>query len=203
MNYFRFDDITFGYDRHNKIIQNLTFDLEKGEILLIKGQSGIGKSTILRIIAGLEKIETGKIILDNLDITNEKIEKRGVGYLFQEFALFPHLNVFDNIGYGIKKNKKEEVSKLLELIDLQGYEKRMPNELSGGQKQRVALARSLAIYPKILLLDEPFSSLNEEMKDQIRIDLKRILKSVGVTTIVVSHDTKDEIIADKIIKLKK
>lgn len=201
MSYFQFCNVTFGYDKYNKIIDSFTFDLNKEEILLIKGQSGIGKSTILRIISGLEKIENGQIILDGIDITNEKIEKRGVGYLFQEFALFPHLNVFDNIAYGIKKNKKEEVSKLLDLIDLQGYEKRMPNELSGGQKQRVALARSLATYPKILLLDEPFSSLNEEMKDQIRIDLKKILKSVGVTTIVVSHDTKDEIIADKIIKL--
>lgn len=206
MKYLLFNNITFRYDKEN-ILENYTFNVDKYEILLIKGKSGIGKSTILNLIAGFEKPCSGEILLDGVDITNEKIEKRNIGYLFQEYALFPHLNVYQNISYGISHlNKKEiekRVSELLDIVQMKGFEKRYPNDLSGGEKQRIALARSLANRPKLLLLDEPFSSLNEELKDKLRIDLKNILKSQKITAIIVSHDSDDKVIADRVIEIKK
>ncbi|WP_068268399.1 ABC transporter ATP-binding protein [Caviibacter abscessus] len=206
MKYFEFNNVSFKYEKEN-ILDEYTFDLDKCEILLIKGKSGIGKSTILKLISGFEDMQQGYILLDGLDISNEKIEKRNVGYLFQEFALFPHMNVYQNISYGIsklsKREVKERVSELLEIVDMKGYEKRYPVELSGGQKQRIALARSLANRPKLLLLDEPFSSLDEELRDKLRVDIKKILKSQKITAIIVSHDSNDEIIADRVVKLKK
>ena len=206
MKYLLFNNITFRYDKEN-ILENYTFNVDKYEILLIKGKSGIGKSTILNLIAGFEKPCSGEILLDGVDITNEKIEKRNIGYLFQEYALFPHLNVYQNISYGISHlNKKEiekRVSELLDIVQMKGFEKRYPNNLSGGEKQRIALARSLANRPKLLLLDEPFSSLNEELKDKLRIDLRNILKSQKITAIIVSHDSDDKVIADRVIEIKK
>lgn len=206
MKYLLFNNITFRYDKEN-ILENYTFNVDKYEILLIKGKSGIGKSTILNLIAGFEKPCSGAILLDGVDITNEKIEKRNIGYLFQEYALFPHLNVYQNISYGISHlNKKEiekRVSELLDIVQMKGFEKRYPNDLSGGEKQRIALARSLANRPKLLLLDEPFSSLNEELKDKLRIDLRNILKSQKITAIIVSHDSDDKVIADRVIEIKK
>ena len=206
MKYLLFNNITFRYDKEN-ILENYTFNVDKYEILLIKGKSGIGKSTILNLIAGFEKPCSGEILLDGVDITNEKIEKRNIGYLFQEYALFPHLNVYQNISYGISHlNKKEiekRVSELLDIVQMKGFEKRYPNDLSGGEKQRIALARSLANRPKLLLLDEPFSSLNEELKDKLRIDLRNILKSQKIPAIIVSHDSDDKVIADRVIEIKK
>ncbi|ACZ01439.1 ABC transporter ATP-binding protein [Streptobacillus moniliformis] len=205
MHFLEFNNVSFSYDS-KLIINNYSFYVDKGEILMIKGRSGIGKSTLLRLISGLEEVSTGEIFLDGIKITNEKIEKRNIGYLFQEFALFPHLNVYDNISFGLSKLKKEEkkekVTNLLELIELIGYEKRYPHELSGGEKQRVALARSLAITPKLLLLDEPFSSLNIELREKLRQDLKGLLKKIGITTIIVSHDLDDSIIADRLINME-
>lgn len=206
MKYLLFNNITFRYDKEN-ILENYTFNVDKYEILLIKGKSGIGKSTILNLIAGFEKPCSGEILLDGVDITNEKIEKRNIGYLFQEYALFPHLNVYQNISYGISHLNKREiekrVSELLDIVQMKGFEKRYPNDLSGGEKQRIALARSLANRPKLLLLDEPFSSLNEELKDKLRIDLRNILKSQKITAIIVSHDSDDKVIADRVIEIKK
>ncbi|WP_065107480.1 ABC transporter ATP-binding protein [Streptobacillus moniliformis] len=205
MHFLEFNNVSFSYDS-KLIINNYSFYVDKGEILMIKGRSGIGKSTLLRLISGLEEVSTGEIFLDGIKITNEKIEKRNIGYLFQEFALFPHLNVYDNISFGLSKLKKEEkkekVTNLLELTELIGYEKRYPHELSGGEKQRVALARSLAITPKLLLLDEPFSSLNIELREKLRQDLKGLLKKIGITTIIVSHDLDDSIIADRLINME-
>lgn len=202
MKYFEFKNVSFIYEgSKNKILNNFNFSLDKGEILLIKGKSGIGKSTILRLISGLEELNEGEIYLDGIEISNLCIEKRNIGYLFQEYALFPNMNVEKNILYGMKNKNLKELNKLMKLIDLEGYEKRKPNELSGGEKQRVALARSLATYPKLLLLDEPFSSLNEELRDKIRKDIRSILKEVGISTIIVSHDSKDEIVVDRVITL--
>ncbi len=202
MHFLEFNNVSFSYDK-KLIIDNYSFYVDKGEILMIKGKSGIGKSTLLRLISGLEELKNGKIFLDGIEITNEKIENRNIGYLFQEFALFPHLSVYGNISFGLKKeDKKEKTARLLELIELKGYEKRYPHELSGGEKQRVALARSLAVMPKLLLLDEPFSSLNMELREKIRLDLKDILKKIGITTIIVSHDLNDSIIADRVINME-
>lgn len=205
MKYFEFNNVSFKYDKED-ILNNYSFSLDKYDILLIKGKSGIGKSTILKLISGFENIQLGNIILDGINISNEKIEKRNVGYLFQEFALFPHMNVYKNISYGISKLNKAEieirVKELLEIVNMKGYEKRYPNELSGGQKQRIALARALATRPKLLLLDEPFSSLDEDLKDVLRIHLRDILKSQKITAIIVSHDSMDELVADKVIDIK-
>ncbi|CAM3059989.1 ABC transporter ATP-binding protein [Streptobacillus felis] len=205
MKFLEFNNVSFSYEK-DLIIDNYSFSMDKSEILMIKGKSGIGKSTLLRLISGLEKIKTGTIFLDGVNITNEKIEKRNIGYLFQEFALFPHLDVFQNISFGLnklsKKEKEEKVLEMLDLIELKGYEKRYPHELSGGEKQRVALARSLAVMPKLLLLDEPFSSLNIELREKLRLELKEILKKVGITTIIVSHDLDDSTIADRVINMR-
>ncbi|WP_067141220.1 ABC transporter ATP-binding protein [Oceanivirga salmonicida] len=198
MKYFEFKNVSFKYN-DTYILENFSFSLDKGEILLIKGKSGIGKSTILRLISGLEILESGNIYLKNIDITNTSPEKRNIGYLFQNFALFPHLSVINNIKYALRENTAEY---WLNLVDMNKYANNYPNELSGGEKQRVALARALANSPKLLLLDEPFSSLDEELKNTLRIDMKNILKSLNITTIIVSHDSNDSIIADKIIEIK-
>ena len=206
MKYLLFNNITFRYDKE-KILENYTFSVDKDEILLIKGKSGIGKSTILNLIAGFENPFSGEILLDGMNITNEKIEKRNIGYLFQEYALFPHLNVYQNISYGISQFNKKEIEKrvteLLDIVQMKGFEKRYTNDLSGGEKQRIALARSLANRPKLLLLDEPFSSLNEELKYKLRIELRKILKNQKMTAIIVSHDIDDKVIADRVLDIKK
>lgn len=182
-----------------KILKNISFDLNKGDILGILGASGSGKSTILHCIIGFLEIDKGEIIINGKIVSSKtthiKVQNRNIGILFQDYALFPHLNVEKNILFGISKLSKEKQQKrldeLLELIDLKGYEKRYPHELSGGQIQRVALARSLAPKPEIILLDEPFSSLNEIMIAQMRRDLKEIAVKNNLSIIIVTHNKDD------------
>ncbi|VWL85900.1 ABC transporter ATP-binding protein [Oceanivirga miroungae] len=195
--YFEFNNVTFSYG-NKKILDNFSFSLEKGGIILIKGESGIGKTTILKLISGILDMKKGSVILDGKDITKEKIEKKEVAYLFQDYSLFPHMTVEKNILYGLKI---KDVNYWLELIGMLEYKKAYPNELSGGQKQRVALVRSLATNPKILLLDEPFSSIDNNMQNRLREDLMNLLKKLEITTIIVSHNKEDEKIADKIISI--
>lgn len=202
MNCLEFKNISFAYN-DIKILDNFSFNVAQNEILMIKGKSGIGKSTILKLISGIEIANNGSILLNNKDISKEKIEKRNIAYLFQEYALFPHLTVAENISYALKKNKTERVKELLKLIELENFENRYPYELSGGEKQRVALARAIANVPSIVLLDEPFSSLNIEIKNKLRLEIRNILKSLKISAIIVSHDADDEIIADRIINLEK
>ncbi|PKM60840.1 MAG: hypothetical protein CVU99_06180 [Firmicutes bacterium HGW-Firmicutes-4] len=199
------DNISFGYDQ-NLIINNFHLDVKKGECIGIKGNSGTGKSTILRLIAGLEKTMSGKIIIDGKDVTDTPTFNRNVGYVFQSFGLFPHLSVKNNILFGIKHLPKNERQKKLKnvvkMLEIDKYLDRFPHELSGGQKQRVAIARSLVIDPKILLLDEPFSSLDSEIKEKIRVEIKTILNKVGITTILVTHDIQDSnVICDRIVEI--
>lgn len=199
------DNISFGYDK-NIIINNFYLDVKKGECIGIKGNSGTGKSTILRLIAGLEKVKSGKIIIDGKDVTNTPTFNRNVGYVFQSFALFPHLNVQNNICFGIKHlPRNERIKKLndvVKMLEIENYLNRFPHELSGGQKQRVAIARSLVIDPKILLLDEPFSSLDSEIKEKIRLEIKDILNKIGITAILVTHDIQDSnVICDRIVEI--
>lgn len=180
------------------VIKDLSFKLVKGDIACLLGPSGCGKSTILRAIAGFEPVTRGYISLNDKPISNTHTlispEKRNIGMVFQDYALFPHLTVSENILFGLKKKKQNLSSKLKELItlvDLAGYEDRYPHELSGGQQQRVALARALAPEPELLLLDEPFSNLDAELRNRLSLDIRNILKTLKISAILVTHDQKE------------
>jgi len=192
-------NITFTYDKAHKLLEKLNLEVAEGEIVAIIGESGSGKSTILRLISGLEITNAGIIKIGSQIVCDDNIclfaEKRQVGMVFQDYALFPHMSVETNVGYGVLKQdlkqKKELVDGALKLVNLSDYKTRYPHQLSGGQQQRVALARTLVSKPKVLLLDEPFSNLDANLKKQIRSDLKEILKKTKLTTIFVTHDEAD------------
>ncbi len=188
-------------------VDNVSFSLEKGEILALVGESGSGKTTLLRIIAGLEHPDNGTIQLAGDIIVNGRkslpANKRKTGMVFQDYALFPHLTIFENVRFGLSGLSKSEAEKRvhesLELTGLKEDVKKYPHQLSGGQQQRVALARALAPRPELLLMDEPFSNLDTILRDQVREEVQQIIKSVGITAILVTHDTKDAFsTADKI-----
>jgi len=189
---------------------NVNISINEGEFFTLLGPSGCGKTTLLRIIAGFETLDSGEITINDKSIVNTPIEKRNIGMVFQNYALFPHMNVFDNIAYGLKiKGEKkhiikEKVSQYLNIVNLYGYERREIAQLSGGEQQRVALARALIIEPQILLLDEPLSNLDAKLRDQMRIELKLIQKKLGITTIFVTHDQNEAlIISDRIAVFNK
>lgn len=211
MMYINLSHIKFEYNRHQLILDELSINLKRKEIVAILGSSGSGKSTLLRLISGLEKPIEGSIEIDGLIVYDEKHfidpHQRNVGMVFQDYALFPHLTVFQNIAYGIHKKTKTDkkfiVNQMLELTNLLEKKDNYPHELSGGQQQRVALARALAPKPKVLLLDEPFSNLDHELKKQIRNDLKLIMEKQEMTCIFATHDYEDAIdIADRILYLE-
>lgn len=186
-------------------VMDASFDVIQGEILALTGESGCGKSTLLRIIGGLEKADKGAIFLDGKDITNTSPENRRFGFVFQNLSLFPHLSVEKNTLFSVSKKarSKKRLDELLGMTGLTGLEKRYPHELSGGQQQRVALARALAIDPKILILDEPFSSLDELVKAKIRNEIFSLLDHLNITTVMVSHQAQDSfLIADKLVVMK-
>ena len=179
-----------------KALDNINLSINNGELLTILGPSGCGKTTLFKIIAGLEKPDTGDIFIDGFRINDVPPYKRNIGMVFQDLALFPHLNVIENIAFGLKIKKlqeneiKEKVSKILELVKLpiEEYGNRKVTQLSGGQQQRVALARALVLEPKVLLLDEPFSHLDYKIRQELMVELKRIQRSLNITTIYVTHD---------------
>jgi spermidine/putrescine ABC transporter ATP-binding subunit len=192
-----------------KAVQNVNLTIGKGEFFCLLGPSGCGKTTILRMIAGFEKVSGGQILLNNKDITSDSPNKRDVNTVFQNYALFPNMSVRDNIAYGlkIKKISKTELEQRLEevirLIGLAGFEKRMPSQLSGGQQQRVALARALVNRPQILLLDEPLSALDKKISEQTRNELAELQKKVGITFIFVTHNQTEALaLADRIAVMK-
>ncbi len=192
-----------------KILNNIEFELEKGEILCLLGPSGCGKTTILNIIGGFVKPDQGSIILNKKDITKMLPEKREISTVFQSYGLFNHRNVFGNVEYGLKfkkipkRERIKKVKEVLKIVGLEDYENRKIHELSGGQQQRVALARSIVINPRLILLDEPFSNLDENLKDAMRKELKRLVNYFNMTAILVTHDQEDAfIIADKVILMK-
>jgi len=195
------------YDGKVKVLSDFNFNMESGKICAIVGESGSGKSTLLRLIAGLERPDGGEIkvaqsiVSDNIKIVKPQL--RNIGFVFQDFALFPHLTVEQNIAYGLKDNKSEIIDNLLKMVKMEGYNKSYPSQLSGGQEQRVALARTLAIEPKLLLLDEPFSSLDIGLKSELRKEIKGIVKKLNTSMIFITHDISDAIdIADEIIFLR-
>lgn len=190
------------------IIKNLDLDVYEGEFLTLLGPSGCGKTTVLRLISGLETATSGDIYLDDKNVTHLDATKREVNTIFQNYALFPHLTVKQNIAFGLKMKKvpeleiEKEVKKIIKLVKLEGFEDRYPNELSGGQQQRVALARGIIMKPKVLLLDESLGALDLKLKKQMQIELKRIQKKLGMTFIYVTHNQEEALtMSDRIVIL--
>ena len=180
-----------------KVLKNISLDIGRGEFVTLLGSSGCGKTTTIRIVAGLLTPDSGKVILNGKDITMLAPEKRDVNTVFQNYALFPHMNVEKNIGYGLKLKKmpaneiKAEVEKALSLVQLEGFEKRNPSQLSGGQKQRVAIARAIVNKPSVLLLDEPLGALDLMLRRQMQTELKKLQKALGITFIYITHDQEE------------
>ncbi|MGH9882596.1 MAG: ABC transporter ATP-binding protein, partial [Pyrinomonadaceae bacterium] len=178
-------------------VTNVSLEVERGEFFGLLGPSGCGKTTTLRMIAGLEEPDSGMIQFDGKDITNVSPERRGFGMVFQNYALFPHLDVFENVAFGLRARHKakqeiaERVSAALELIQLPGYGKRRVDELSGGQQQRVAIARAIAIEPALLLFDEPLSNLDVALREETRSELRELVNRLGLTAVYVTHDQEE------------
>ncbi len=191
------------------ILNGISLSVLPGEFITLLGSSGCGKTTTLRIIAGLDSCDSGQVLLEGRDVTNEPPERRGVNMVFQNYALFPHMSVEANIGYSLRirhKNRseiKKAVSDALALVQLSGYERRMPSELSGGQRQRVAIARAIVNEPKVLLLDEPLGALDLQLRRQMQIELKRLQKQLGITFIYITHDQEEALnMSDRIAVMK-
>jgi ABC-type Fe3+/spermidine/putrescine transport system ATPase subunit len=186
-----------------KILDGMNLNVSDGEVVALLGPSGCGKTTLLRFIAGLEKGSGGEVHIDGKDVTNLPPEKRGVGMVFQNLALFPHLDVAGNLSFGMSQPNSEKMSEMLETVGLKDFEKRRIDRLSGGEGQRVALARSLLAEPTVLLLDEPLASLDEDLKTTLAEDVRKILKEGGITAIHVTHDRQvAAIISDRIVEMK-
>ena len=189
------------------VLDGLSLEVFEGELLAVLGSSGVGKSTLIRLLAGFESVDGGEIYLDGNLIANKQTEtpaeKRGITFVPQSAALFPHLTVRENIGFGIEKNNTERVDELLRLIQLEQLADRMPENLSGGQQQRVSLARALAPRPKLILLDEPFSALDPELREQLRNDVRRVIKADGATALMVTHDQEEALsMADRVAVMR-
>lgn len=182
---------------NKKILNNINLDIREGEIISLLGKSGCGKSTTLKLIAGLITPDGGDILFNDESVLNLSTDKRDAVIVFQDYLLFPHMTVFENIEFGLKMRKvdkkirREKVEELLKLVKLDGYENKYPHELSGGQNQRVAIARTLAVNPKILLLDEPFSNLDINLRNEMREFVLELQKRLGITTILVTHDKEE------------
>ena len=191
------------------IIKDLDLNIYEGEFLTLLGSSGCGKTTILRMISGMEDVTSGSIFMNGKDITSLEPMKREINTIFQNYALFSHMTIEKNIGFGLKMKKvdkdeiKKEVKKMLSLIKLEGYENRKPSQLSGGEQQRVAIARALINNPKVLLLDEPLSALDKKLRKEMEIELKMLQQKLGITFIYVTHDQEEALtMSDRIIILK-
>jgi len=190
-------NISKSYAPGKPVLHPLDLCVEPGELFFLLGPSGCGKSTLLRLLAGFISPDTGSILFDGKDITNMPPEKRDAGLVFQNYALWPHMTVFDNVAFGLDtrkikgEEKKKKVRAALEMVDMQDFADRRPASLSGGQQQRVALARAIAFRPKLLLLDEPLSNLDAKLRDSMRNEIRRICKEAGLTAIYVTHDRKE------------
>lgn len=190
------------------ILENINLDIEDGEIISILGPSGCGKTTLLNLILGIAEADGGKIFFNGQDITKVPMEKRGFNIVFQDYALFPNLNVYENITYGLRNNPNisspQEVQDLIRLLELEEHLNKRIDQLSGGQKQRAALARTMVMKPKILLLDEPLSALDGVIKESIKDRIKTIAKEFNLTTIIVTHDPEEALtLSDRVLILEK
>lgn len=197
------ESITKIYPDYGQVLNGISFKMESGEHLSVLGPSGSGKTTLLRLIAGLEKPDGGDIRFNDRSILDIPSHKRNFGMMFQDFALFPHMNVFENIGFGLKMQKQgraqvnERVMQMLDLVGLRGFERRHVDDLSGGERQRVALARTLAPKPGLLLLDEPLSSLDRKLRRRLLKELTGIIRQLNIPTIFVTHDHEEAFAAGK------
>jgi len=193
----RFENIDKSYDGKELVVKNLNLDIAEGEFLTLLGPSGSGKTTTLMMLAGFENPTNGEIFLDSVPISNITPHKRGIGMVFQNYALFPHMSVFENLAFPLKVRKfskneiEKKVSKALNMVDLLNFENRMPNQLSGGQQQRVAVARALVFDPKLVLMDEPLGALDKNLRESMQYELKHIHETLGVTVVYVTHDQSE------------
>lgn len=197
MAFMSLQDIDVSYEKNKNILKGLNLDVEKGELISLLGPSGCGKTTTLRVVGGFVEAGKGKFLLNGEDLTSTPVHKRNFGFVFQSYALFPHLNVYDNVAFGLKLRKwkqaeiEEKVKNILAICDLTEFTRRFPREMSGGQRQRVALARALVIEPELLLLDEPLSNLDAKLRISMRVEIKRLQKQLGITTLFVTHDQEE------------
>jgi ABC-type Fe3+/spermidine/putrescine transport system ATPase subunit len=190
-------------------VEKMDFDIEEGSLVTLLGPSGCGKTTLLRMVAGLEEPTEGDIFIKGVRINDTPIHKRNLGMIFQNYALFPHKTIFDNVAFGLKYRNvskeeiKEKVTRALEMVRLPGVENRMPSQLSGGQQQRIAMARAIVIEPDVLLMDEPLSALDENLREEMRREVDNLQQMLGVTTIFVTHDQREALsMSDKILVMK-
>ena len=200
-------NLTKFYKKNDPLIESLNFSVEKGEIVSFLGESGVGKTTFLKCLSGLENINSGSIILNNQVLNNENLfikpQDRKIGFVFQDYPLFPHLNLKDNIIFNLDRQYVDKLEYMLTLTNLSNLTNRFPHELSGGEQQRACIARALIREPELLLLDEPFSNLDAAIKQSIRDEIYSIIKTTKTTTILVTHDINDSLnIADKILVFK-
>jgi len=200
-----YDDVSKYYGEF-VAAEDVSFTIEPGEFVALLGPSGAGKTTLLRLLAGFETLSEGSIRINGQDVSDVPVHKRDTGMVFQDYALFPHMTVAENITFGLKRNGFDgdeidsRVSDVLEMVDLGGYEDRHPDELSGGQQQRVATARAVAIQPKVLLMDEPLGALDKKLRDQLQVQLKELQETLNITTVYVTHNQDEALtMADKIV----
>lgn len=196
MSYIELKNIKKSFD-DKEVLKNISISIEEGEFVTFLGSSGCGKTTMLRCLAGLESIDDGQILLDGKDITKVSARDRGISMVFQQYSLFPTMNLYDNVSFGLKMNKvnKDEIDKrvheVVKIVDLAGHLDKFPYQMSGGEQQRAALARCLITQPKVLLLDEPFSAIDAKLRKELQVHLKQIHKQLNMTTVFVTHDQEE------------
>ncbi len=206
MSYIRFENISKSFG-NNEVLKNIDLEVEKGSLVTLLGPSGCGKSTLLRCLAGLETVTSGKVYLDGKDITNVNPKDRDIGMVFQQYSLFPNMDVAQNVAFGLKLKKvpKEEITKRVEeMVDIVGLSDHLhhyPSQMSGGQQQRAALARAMVTHPKVLLLDEPLSAIDALLRHSLQVEIRRIQKEMDITAIFVTHDQDEAMVMSDVIHL--